>query len=121
MKKFVVVNECYGGFPNGIDREYSSREEFEKTIGHIMLLTKEQIEKKYFGAHPLDCSDPVLYELDLAEGESYRIDEYDGFESLHIYKTAVCTSVVKRLDSCVSDIKSWKDEQDKQYAEDEYE
>lgn len=119
MKKFVVVNECYGGFPNGIDREYDSRKEFEKTIGHIMFLTKEEVEQKYMGCHPLDCSYPILYELDLAEGENYRIDEYDGFESLHIYKTAECTSVVERLDSCVSDIKDWKHKQDKEYADEQ--
>ena len=122
MKKFVVVNECYGGFPSrGVKREYDSREDFEKTIKDLILLTKEQVEEKHFGAHPLDCSYPVLYELDLAEDENYRIDEYDGLESLHIYKTAECTSVVKKLDSCVSDIENWKDEQDKKYAEDECE
>lgn len=119
MKKFVVVNECYGGFPNGVEREYNSRKEFEMLIGFLALLTKEQVAEKYMGYHPLECSNPVLYELDLAEDEGYRIDEYDGFESLHIYKTAECTSVVQRLDSGVSAIENWKDKQDKEYAEDE--
>lgn len=117
MKKFVVVNECYGGFSRAVEREYDSRKEFEMLIGFLTLLTKEQVEEKYVGYHPLEHSNPVLYELDLAEDEGYRIDEYDGFESLHIYKTAECTSVVKKLDSGVPDIKLWKDKRDREYAD----
>lgn len=108
MKKFVVVNECYGGFSGGMEREYNSQKDFEKDLGFLMLLTKEQVEKDYDRYHPLQFAKPVLYELDLAEDEDYRIDEYDGYESLIIFKTAKLTSTYKRL--CSKDIDDWKKE-----------
>ena len=96
MKKlFIVINECYGGFPiYGLKREYNSVEEFVETMRRLINLTKDEITSKYGGWHPLTGSNPVLYEIDLADGEGYQIDEYDGYESLSIYKKAKTQSKI---------------------------
>lgn len=96
MKKlFIVINECYGGFPvYGLKREYNSVEEFVETMRRLTNLTKDEITSKYGGWHPLTGSNPVLYEIELADDEAYEIDEYDGYESLHIFKKAEIQSEV---------------------------
>lgn len=94
MKKlFVVVNECYGGFPiYGLNREYNSVKEFVETMRRLINLTRDEITSKFGGWHPLNGSNPVLYEVELADGEGYQIDEYDGYEYLRIYKKAKAQS-----------------------------
>jgi len=96
MKKlFIVVNECYGGFPAyGLNRQYNSVKEFKDAMTKLVNLTSTEIATKYNGWHPLMCSNPVLYEIELADDEAYEIDEYDGYESLNIFKKAEIQSEV---------------------------
>ena len=84
--KFVVINKCYGGFPNDMEREYNSIEEFENNLKRLENLTAEEVSRDYNDWHPLMCSNPVLYEVELADDEYYDINEYDGMESLSFYK-----------------------------------
>lgn len=96
MKKlFIVVNECHGGFPiYGLNREYKSVKAFKEAMAKLYSLTRREIDTKYNGWHPLLCSNPVLHVLHLADNEYYEIDEYDGYESLHIFKKGEIQSKV---------------------------
>lgn len=95
--KFVVINECYGGFPNGMEREYNSIEEFENNLKRLENLTTKEVNRDHHGWHPLMCSNPVLYKIELADDEYYDIDEYDGMESLSFYKKGSINSQAIRV------------------------
>ena len=116
--KFVAINNSYGGFPHGIEREYESVKAFDKVMDELINLSEEDIKYKFYGSHPLICSNPVLYKINLADDEYYTIDEYDGMESLHIYKKGDITSTFEK----VSEIKSNDtDEDDDDYWLEEWE
>lgn len=97
MKTILVhINECYGGFCYHMKREYSSIEEFNADLSMLQNLTKQEVMEKYYNRHPLDCSHPQLYKIELAEDEDYFVTEYDGYESISICKKAELTSNVER-------------------------
>jgi hypothetical protein len=98
--KFVVINDCYGGFPHeGVNREYKSPKAFKKAMKRLINLTKDEVLREFGGWHPLTSSNPVLYKIKLAKDEYYSIDEYDGMESLHIYKKGSIKSTVKKIET----------------------
>lgn len=83
---YIHINNCYGGFCSALEREYKSPEEFKKALDELKRLTPEQIKKDYNDFDPLECSRPILLRIELDESELYRIDEYDGMESLYFEK-----------------------------------
>ena len=92
---FIVINECHGGFPiYGLSREYKSVKAFKEAMAKLYSLTNTEIATKYNGWHPLFCANPVLHVLHLADDEYYEIDEYDGYESLQLFKKAEIKSRV---------------------------
>ena len=112
--KFVAINNSYGGFPlNGVEREYESVEAFNKVMDELTNLNKEDIKNKFNGFHPLNCSNPVLYKINLADDEYYSIDEYDGMESLHIFKKGSITSTFEKVSDPGS---NYADEDDDDYC-----
>ena len=82
----VAINKCYGGFPIDMNREYNSIQEYKDDLNRLQNITDEEISKKYQGIHPLECSSPILLEINLADDEYYSINEYDGMEAISFYK-----------------------------------
>ena len=111
--KFVAINNSYGGFPHEIEREYESLEAFDKVMDELINLSEEDIKDKFYGFHPLNCSNPVLYKINLADDEYYSIDEYDGMESLHIFKKGSITSTFEKVSDPGS---NYADEDDDDYC-----
>ena len=110
--KFVAINNSYGGFPHEIEREYESVEAFNKVMDELTNLNKEDIKNKFNGFHPLNCSNPVLYKINLADDEYYSIDEYDGMESLHIFKKGSITSTFEKVSDPGSNYSDEDDDDD---------
>ena len=86
MKKFIHINNCYGGPCSALKREYDSPEEFQEDFNNLLNLSEQELSEKYYMFHPLLCSEPVLLEIELADDEVWDIDEYDGLESLTFRK-----------------------------------
>ena len=86
MKKFIHINNCYGGPCTRLRREYESPEEFFKEVKTLKELSKEEVQKKYKGWQPPIFSNPILLGIELAEDEEYFIEEYDGLETLSFRK-----------------------------------
>ena len=86
MKKYIQINDCYGGACTILRREYESPEEFFKEVRTLKELSKEEVQEKYHGWHPLRFSKPTLLGIELAEDEEYVIEEYDGLETLSFRK-----------------------------------
>lgn len=98
MIKFVVINNCYGGFPDDMKRQYNSIQEYKDDLNRLQSVTDDEVVEKYHGFHPLMCSNPVLYEINLADDEYFEIDEYDGMESISFHKTGDIKSTQRRCD-----------------------
>ena len=86
MKKFIHINNCYGGPCSALKREYNSPEEFQEDLNNLLNLSEQELSEKYYMFHPLLYSEPVLLEIELADDEVWDIDEYDGLESLTFRK-----------------------------------
>lgn len=102
----VVYNDCYGGF--GLSDEavelYLTKKgvDFTSKEGQFSSLTGSSfyVDGEYFSTYDIDRADSTLVEVieelgerantcfsklkiaDIKPGESYRIDEYDGIESV---------------------------------------
>jgi hypothetical protein len=94
MKKLIHINDCYGGFCQFLKREYSSVEEFYEDFNKLKNLSQEEVYCDYNSFHPLNCSNPVLVEIELSDDEDYYIKEYDGLESISFRKKAKIESKV---------------------------
>ena len=94
MKKYIQINDCYGGACTRLRREYESPEEFFKEVRTLKELSKEEVQKKYGGWHPLIGSNPILLGIELAEDEEYIIEEYDGLETLSFRKKLPIYSLI---------------------------
>lgn len=86
MKKYIHINNCYGGPCSALKREYDSPEEFQEDLNNLLNLSEQELSEKYYMFHPLLFSEPVLLEIELADDEVWDIDEYDGLESLTFRK-----------------------------------
>ena len=86
MKKYIHINNCYGGPCSALKREYDSPEEFQEDLNNLLNLSEQELSEKYYMFHPLLYSEPVLLEIELADDEVWYIDEYDGLESLTFRK-----------------------------------
>ena len=89
---YVGVNSCYGGYPQWLPREFSSSEEFYEKLDKLSNLSNEEVIGDYGGSHPLECSNPELIKLEIADDEDWVVDEYDGMESIYFKKVAEITS-----------------------------
>lgn len=104
----IVINACYGGFSlsTEAEREYLRRAGLEWTEeeNEYAILSGPHIHivggEKYWSARDLDRADPILVAIveewgerangrcaelevrSLSKGTLYRIDEYDGYESI---------------------------------------
>ena len=94
MKKFIHINNCYGGACSALKREYDSPEEFQKDFNNLLNLSEQELSEKYYMFHPLLYSEPVLLEIELADDEVWDIDEYDGLESLTFRKKLPINSLI---------------------------
>lgn len=98
MIKFIAINNCYGGFPTDMNREYNSIQEYKNDLNKLQSVTDDEVATKYGGFHPLMCSAPILYEVNLADDEYYEINEYDGMEGISFYKKGDIKSTQHRCD-----------------------
>ena len=100
MKKiFIAINECVGGYPcwfeEEIGREFESPEAFDKAVqDHI---NKDWVKwfnsEDYKNYNPFEHFRLYLYEIELADDETYVIHENEtGWESIHFMKIAPTTS-----------------------------
>jgi len=94
MKKiFIAINECAGAYPcwfeKRIGREFESPEAFDKAVqDHINEdWVKWFDHEDYKDYNPFEHSKLYLYEVELADDETYTIytDEM-GWESIHFMK-----------------------------------
>ena len=123
--KTVVLNNDYGGYglSDILVREYLTRKEIpfqEQESGNEYLqnaffIIEDGEEKRYYGNWSINREDPLLAELvrqlgegangpsaelavkELEDGIHYRIDEYDGWESLECYVPVTLDELSKGL------------------------
>lgn len=89
---YIHINNDYGGACRELHREYKSVDDFKADIARLKALTAEEVKRDYGSHHPLSLSEPELVEIQLADDETYRIDEYDGMERIEFYKLKPITS-----------------------------
>lgn len=93
---YIHINNCYGGPCTYLKRVWNSPNEFRNELRKLQALTPEQIQKDYGNWDPLQCSEPVLVKIELAEDEEYFIDDYDGLEHIDFRKKCGTTSTCSR-------------------------
>ena len=94
MKKYIHINNCYGGPCTRLRREYDSPEEFQEDLNNLLNLSEQELSEKNYMFHPLLYSEPVLLGIELAEDEEYIIEEYDGLETLSFRKKLPIDSII---------------------------